>query len=99
MKKVLLAILLSVCIFIVTGCKSIDYGTVISKRYAHAHTSYKPYVIRIGNQTRIMPRWINHDDEWAILVENEDGKEWWVVSKSFYDSIDIGDTVDRREQR
>ena len=96
MKKVLLAILLAICIFIVTGCKSIDCGTVIDKRYTPAHTGYRPHIMRIGNQTRVMPRWVKHDDEWAILVENEDSREWWIVSNSFYDSIDIGDTVDRR---
>lgn len=97
MKKFLLAILLIACILFLTGCRSIDYGVVTDKRYTPSHTIYRHTVMIINKQTRVMPRWIRHSEKWQILVENEEGSGWWDVSESFYNSVNIGDTVDRRK--
>ena len=97
MKRLCLVIIAILCAFMLTGCKSIDYGTVKDKSFSPAHKTYAPIVTRIGKTTRIFPRWIHHSDSWAILVENEEGKDWWTVSEDFYNSVDVGDTVDRRK--
>ena len=97
MKKIQVIILLVLCIFVLAGCKSIDNGTVIDKSYSPAHRSYQPMVMIVNKHTRIIPRWINHPDVWSILVENEDGRDWWNVSEDFYNSVEIGDKVDRRK--
>lgn len=96
MKKVTIFILLTVCIFVLTGCKSIDYGIVVDKSFREAHRSYNPIVMIVNKHPLIIPRWTNHPDKWSILVENEDGREWWDVTENYYNSVEIGSNVDRR---
>lgn len=50
-----------------------------------------------NKQTRIIPRWINHSDSWSILVKNDNGSDWWSVTESYYNSVEVGDFVDRRK--
>lgn len=97
MKKILLAFTMVICLLIMTGCKHVDYGTVIDKLFSPAHKTYSPMTMYMNGTTRIIPRWIHHSDNWSILVENEDGKEWWEVSEDYYNSVEIGDDVDRRK--
>ncbi len=96
MKKIFLLVLAVLCALSMTGCKSIDYGTVMDKSFAPAHRVYSPIITHIGKTTRVIPRWLHHPDRWSILVENEDGKDWWNVSEDYYNTVNIGDTVDRR---
>ena len=97
MKKILMVFIFIVCLLMLAGCGHIDYGTVIDKSFSPAHKTYSPMVIRVNKSTRIIPRWIYHHDHWSILVQNDDGKEWWEVSEDYYNSIDIGSSVDRRK--
>lgn len=80
------------------GCSSIDYGTVINKSYNPAHTLYQPMIMVINKQTRIIPRWVSYSDSWKILVENDQGKEWWDVTEEYFNDVNIGDEVDRRKE-
>lgn len=98
MKKILLVFTIIICMFVLTGCKNIDYGTVIDKSFSPAHKTYSPMIMLVGRRPRIIPRWIHHSDNWSILVENEDGKECWKVSEDYYNSVEIGDNVDRRKK-
>ena len=97
MKKIQVIVLFVLSVFILVGCKNVDYGVVIDKSYSPAHRSYQPMVMIVNKRTQIIPRWINHPDVWSILVENEDGRDWWNVSEDFYNSVEIGDKVDRRK--
>lgn len=96
MKIRVLSMILIVCLIVLSACSNIDYGTVIEKKYTPAHRQYSPIIIA-AKTTRIIPRWINHPDNWEILVQNENGREWWTVSEEIYNGIDIGEEVDRRE--
>ena len=95
MKKLMILLLFISMLVFLTGCKSIDYGTVIEKSFTPAHRSYQPMVI-VGKHTMIIPRWISHPDRWSILIENEYGHDWWRVSEEYYNSVNVGDSVDRR---
>jgi hypothetical protein len=35
---------------------------------------------------------------WRIYVQNENGGEWWNVTEDYYNSVEIGDFVDRSEK-
>ena len=96
MKKILLVVAVIICLLIMTGCNQIDYGTVTDKSFRKAHRTYQPMIMHVNKATRIVPRWINHPDNWMILVENDDGSEWWEVTEEFYNSVEIGSKVDRR---
>ena len=95
-RRISLFLVAIICLFILTGCKSIDYGTVIDKSFSPAHREYAPIIMYINKTTRIVPRWVHYSDQWSILVENEEGKEWWEVAEGYYNSVNIGDNVDRR---
>lgn len=96
MKKVMIAILLLVCVLLLTACKSIDYGTVTDKQYIPARQVYSPLIMIVNKQTKIIPRYIYHPQMWRIYVQNDDGGEWWSVTEDYYNSVKIGDFVDRR---
>lgn len=98
-KRITIAILLLICALFLTACKSsIDYGTVTDKQYAPAQLIYSPLITTVNKQTRIIPRYIHHPQRWHIYVQNEDGGEWWSVTENYYNSVEIGDFVDRSEK-
>lgn len=96
-KRIVIAVLLLSMLVCLVGCSSVDYGTVKEKSFVPAHRTYQPMIIHISKSTRIIPRWVSHADSWSILVENEDGREWWSVTENYYNSVDVGDYVDRRK--
>ena len=96
--KIKLILIVIICLLLLTGCRHIDYGIVIDKSYSPAHKTYNPIIMHVNNSTRIIPRWINHSASWSILVQNDDGKAWWAVSEDYFNSVDIGDSVDRRKE-
>jgi hypothetical protein len=98
MKRIAIMIMVLVMLFALAGCTSVDNGTVVEKAFTAAHRTYVPLIMHINKTTRIIPRWINHPDTWRILVENDDHREWWNVTEDFYNSVDVGDYVDRRKQ-
>lgn len=97
MKKCLILLMLAVMLVTLTSCKSIDYGTVISKSFTPAYVEHYIRPMRIGKTTICMPCTRHVSASWSIHVENEEGREWWSVSENYYNSVEIGDTVDRRK--
>ena len=96
MKRIAITTIVLVMLFALTGCTSVDNGIVVEKAFTAAHRTYAPMIMHIGRTTQIIPHWRSHPDSWSILVENDDHREWWDVTEDFYNSVDIGDYVDRR---
>lgn len=96
MKRLLIFLMLFVLLFTLAACNSIDYGTVIDKSFTPGHIETGIIPMRIGKTMVCMPRTRHIRDTWTIFVENEEGREPWNVSEEFYNSVEIGDTVDRR---
>ena len=96
MKRILLFILILIMLFCMVGCSSIDYGTVKDKSFSPAHRTYRPMMIHMGKAIRVIPRWVSHKASWKILVENNEGSEWWTVAEEYYNAVNVGDFVDRR---
>lgn len=97
MKKVLLSVILVAFLILMTGCKNIDYGIVKEKRFSPSHRVYSPMIMVVNKKTKIIPRWITKSDSWSILVENDDGSDWWNVSEEYFNSVEVGEFVDRRK--
>ena len=98
-KRIIIAILLSICVLLLTACKSsVDYGTVTDKQYTPARQVYSPLIMTVNKQTRIIPRYIHHPQTWYIYVQNDNGGEWWNVTEDYYNSVEVGDFVDRSEK-
>ena len=95
MKRIAIIIMVLVILFALTGCTSVNNGIVVEKEFIAAHRTYAPMIIHIGKATKIIPRWLSHPDSWHILVENDAHREWLDVTEEFYNSVDIGDYVDR----
>ena len=96
MKRIAITIIVLVMLFALTGCTSVNNGIVVEKAFIAAHRTYAPMIMHIGRMTQIIPHWRSHPDSWRILVEKDDHREWWDVTEEFYNSVDIGDYVDRR---
>jgi len=95
MKKIIVLIL-ACLVLLLTACqKTLSTGTVIDKRFSPSHKTYNPIITVENRRTRIIPRFISHPDAWSILVQNGEDKEWWEVSKEYYESVNIGDHVER----
>lgn len=94
MKKIV-AVIIVVALLLLTGCQRVDSGTVINKSYSPAHKTYQPMVMVMNKHMTVIPRWINHAASWSILVENDDVRDWWSVSKEYYESVEVGDHVSR----
>jgi len=94
MKRIAITIMVLVMLIVLTGCTSVNNGIVVEKSFTAAHRTYAPIII--GKAPHIIPRWHSHPDSWRILVENDAHREWWDVTEEFYNSVDIGDYVDRR---
>lgn len=96
MKRVIFSLVLIILLFLTAGCqKSIDHGIVKEKQYSPSHKVYQPMIMNAGKKTRIIPRWITKSDSWKILVENDDGSDWWIVSEEYYNTVEVGDYVER----
>ena len=96
MKRIAITIMALVMLIALTGCTSVNNGIVVEKEFRAAHRTYAPMIMHTNKTTRIIPRWLSHPDSWHILVENDNHREWWDVTEKFYNSVNIGDYVDRR---
>ena len=96
MKRIAIIIVALVMLFALASCTSVNNGTVVKKEFTAAHKTYAQSIMQIGKMTQIIPRWISNPDSWHILVETDGRREWWDVTEEFYNSVDIGDYVDRR---
>lgn len=94
MRKMLMGLIIA-CVCFIAGCTRIDHGTVIEKKFTASHDTYQAMPIIINKHVQYIPRWIHYSDEWSILVENDDGQEWWSVTEDYYNATEIGDVVDR----
>ena len=79
------------------GCSSVDYGIVKEKSFIPAHRTYQPIIMISGTRTQVIPHWVRHEASWEILVENDKGGEWWLVSEDYFNNMNVGDYVDRRK--
>ena len=65
------------------------------QKFSPAHKVYSPLIMHMNKHIQIVPRWITHSDRWYIYVQDGDDKDYWEVSKEYYDSVEIGDHVER----
>jgi len=80
-------------VILLIGCNKLDSGIVVDKEFVPAHT--ERYYIMIGKvltpQTRRVP------EKWYITIEGEHNnrikREKNSISKSDYESINIGDFI------
>lgn len=100
MKRIIALIILAMtCLMIFASCtKSIDYGTVIDKSFEPAHQEIRRRVVLINKRTQVRHRWTTVPDTWKIRVQNEEGDSWWIVTEDYYNSVNVGDYVDRRPE-
>lgn len=96
MKRIVIVVLLFAMLACLVGCSSVDYGIVKEKSFVPAHRTYQPMIIVSGARTQVIPCWVSHEASWQILVENDKGNDWWYVSEDYFNSINIGDYVNRR---
>ena len=95
MKKAIVLLML-LCVLLLTGCeKTLNAGVITGKQFSPAHRSYNPMIMRVSGHTRIIPRWMNHPDKWFINVKDGEDTDCWSVSKEYYESVEVGQYVQR----
>ena len=97
MKRIAITALLLAMLACLVGCSSVDYGIVKEKSFIPAHRTYQPMILVSGTRTQVIPRWVSHEASWQILVENDKDREWWHVSESYFNSVNVGDYVNRQK--
>ena len=96
MKKAV-ALLTIACVLLLTGCaKTLNAGVVTEKQFSPAHKTYSPMILRVNGHTRIIPRWMNHPDKWFVYVQDGEDRDCWSVSKVYFESVEVGEYVQRR---
>lgn len=63
--------------------KDLTEGMVMNKRYSAG------YVLFLNDRYYVQP------DRWIIEIQNGDEKDWWVVTEEYYDTVKIGDWVEK----
>lgn len=97
MRKIILIVISVLCVvLLLASCnKTLNAGTVIDKHFSPSHMVYNPIITIVNGKMRSIPRFVSHPDEWSIQVQNGEDKEWWEVSKKYYESVEIGEYVER----
>lgn len=98
MKKFFVILLLIVFLSFLSGCTSLDEGTVTKKSYMPAYDSTYYTYIRTGNFKHFVPRHVYYPDSWEVCVKLEDKKDCWQVTEEFYDSVEVGDYIYKPEK-
>lgn len=83
--KTKIACLLLLCALIFCGCRKLDGGKVIDKRFYPEHRQY------------LVHGFYHVPDQWWLLILDEEHKEWWEVSEDIYNSVNVGDTITRED--
>lgn len=97
MKKFIILLLIFICIFIMTGCKTLSEGTVYSKTHIPEHRNMYFMPVHTGKMVRLIPRYSYHPNSWEVCVKNEKDRDCWNVSEEFYDSVEIGEYIYKKD--
>lgn len=101
----ILGLLLCAGLLLLGGIAMVDRprlteGMVVDKSFTPAHTT--TYTSRIWTGKTAVPRirLVRHPDVWTIKVsgisdKGDEKTEWWTVSEDVYNSVEIGDEVER----
>ena len=79
------------------GCKVLNEGTVYSKTYIPAHSGIYFIAMRVGKTTQLIPRHTYHPDQWEVCVKLEKDEDCWDVTKEYYDSVEIGEYIYKKD--
>ena len=75
--------LIVLVILVILTDKDLTEGMVMNKRYSAG------YVLHLNDRYQVQP------DRWIIEIQNGDQKDWWTVTENYYDSVKIGDWVEK----
>lgn len=86
-------------VLLLTGCSSIDSGTITNKAHEEARSYYTTQCHHVGKVTTCYPQYHYDDEDWRFDLREEvdpsDHKEpatgWVYVSQSTFDAYDVGD--------
>ena len=75
--------LIVLMVFAVLTEKDLTEGMVMNKRHSSG------YALFLNDRYHVQP------DRWIIEIQNGDKKDWWSVTETYYDSVKIGDWVEK----
>ena len=94
-RKTAVALLMIILALTLIGCTDLNSGTVTEKKYQPEEDIYSPIPMYTGKTLIIMPRWIHRPARYILYIENGEEHSVWYVSQETYDSVEIGDYIER----
>lgn len=99
MKKICIALLLVLVLFLSACSPTITSGYVCGKEYREAHTTVSVFPLIVSNgktmTTIMVPYTAYYPERWVIFIKSFQDGEWltedFYVSEAVYNSINIGD--------
>lgn len=70
-------------------------GEVIAKEYRPAHSVYSPSYIKINGVTQVISQYRIEPEKWTVTVQDGEITDFWYVSEKYFDSVKIGDWVQK----
>lgn len=74
---------------------NLDAGMLVDKYHQDAYVSHYTSWIWSGKVRIPVQRTSRHPESWWFVVEADDKRDHWQVTKDFYESVEIGDYVER----
>ena len=81
--------------WVVAYYEPLTEGQVVNKYYEPAHEVYSPIHVTIDGKDQTIRNYRFVGDKWTLIIQNEDKKDYWYVSESYYDSVKVGDWVSK----
>ncbi len=98
-RKAAMAVVALVAAFMLTACGGPDHGTVHDKSHSPEQWISTTYCHPVGKVTVCNPQMVHHPESWSLDVYNGDEHGWVDVTEETYDSYNVGDFVDFREEK
>lgn len=88
--KKALSLTVALTVLLCAGCSDIERGTVTGKHYKSSWVQTN--MIMVGKV--MVPQIINHPERWVVDIKEGDEHGYCYVSKSYYETIAVGDYLD-----
>lgn len=92
---VVIAATISTLAVLVCRCGILDDGTVIAKEYIPAETKHSSGMVYNGIFVFPVVQQAERPEQYILWIEHGDFHDRWYVTKEIYDSVEIGQYIER----
>lgn len=74
---------------VIHGKKRRNNKKILAEKQRNNFNGSAGYILHLNDRYHVQP------DRWIIEIQNGDEKDWWSVTENYYDSVKIGDWVEK----